>query len=248
METSYLNTANAFSLYIVVGLVLSFIVFTCILFMVKSYRAGLKLGMDKKTLRQAITSSASFTVLPSVSILLGVIALSGSLGIPISWLRLSVVGNLQYEATVASIAAESMGTRLDSSLLSMNHLVTILLVMTIGIIWSCVLAVFFLKFYARRLKGQKRASSDKEKKKGFADWAMVAMFIGLCATFIGSYVGDAVVNKSLLPILTAIFSGLAMWTVSLIVRKTGSSTLESFSLALSMLVGMAFAIVFNIIL
>ena len=73
---SYLEIANSFPLYIIVGVILFFIAGLCVLFIVKSYRAGLAIGMDRKVLRKAITSSASFTVLPSVSILLGVIALS----------------------------------------------------------------------------------------------------------------------------------------------------------------------------
>ena len=56
--------------------------------------------MDKK----------AFTLaeLLAVITILGVIALSGTLGIPFSWLRLSVIGALQYELNVASIAAESI--------------------------------------------------------------------------------------------------------------------------------------------
>ena len=141
---SYLEIANSLPLYLVVGVVLFFIAGLCVLFIVKSYRAGLAIGMDRKVLKKAITSSASFTVLPSVSILLGVIALSGSLGVPVSWLRLSVIGNLQYEATVAEMAAESMGKALDSSVLNLNNLVTILAVMTFGIIWGCLLSIFTL--------------------------------------------------------------------------------------------------------
>lgn len=246
---NYLDLANGLSLYIVVGVILAFITFTCVLFMVKSYRAGIRIGMDRKVLKKAITSSASFTVLPSVSILLGVIALSGNLGIPISWLRLSVIGNLQYEATVASIAAESMGTKLDSALLSMDHLVTIMLVMTVGIIWGCILSITMLKSYAGKLKRKTAGKQDNEVaagRKGFASIAMIAMFIGLCATFLGSYVGDLVRNKAVLPIVTAAISALAMYFVLLAYRKKGWSVLESFSLAISMICGMVGAVIVNL--
>ena len=71
---SYLESANSLPLYLIVGVVLLFIAGLCLLFIVKSYRAGLAIGMDRKVLIKAVTSSASFTVLPSISILLGVIA------------------------------------------------------------------------------------------------------------------------------------------------------------------------------
>ena len=102
----YFSQANSAPLYILVGVVLLFVAISCVLFIRKSYLAGLKMGMDRSVLRTTITSSALFTVLPSISILLGVIALSGSLGVPSAWLRLSVVGNLSYEAIAAEAAAQ----------------------------------------------------------------------------------------------------------------------------------------------
>ena len=91
----YLNSVNSGMFYLLVAGILAFITIMCLVFLVKSYRAGIKLGMDKKVLKKTITASATFTMLPSISILLGVIALSGTLGVPFSWLRLSVVGALQ---------------------------------------------------------------------------------------------------------------------------------------------------------
>lgn len=75
----YLSQVNAGVLYLIVGIVLAFITVMCLVFLIKSYRAGIKIGMDKALLRKTIISSATFTLLPSISILLGVIALSGRL-------------------------------------------------------------------------------------------------------------------------------------------------------------------------
>ena len=239
---SYLDQANASSLYITVGIILLLLTLLCVLFIIKSYRAGVKIGMKKEVLRRAITSSATFTILPSVSILLGVIALSGTLGVPASWLRLSVVGNLQYEATVANIAAENMGTKLDASYLNMNNLVTILLVMTIGIIWGCIFCIFLLKPYSNKLaKGTKVKAEGG--KPGFASFAMTAMMIGLCATFIGSYIAEGILYKDIIPVVTLLVSGLFMSLFEYLSKKKGLVTLESFSLALSMLAGMASAVI-----
>ena len=90
---NYLDSVNSGSLYLIAGSILLFIVLMCLVFLVKSYKEGKKLGMDEKVLKKVIVSSATFTLLPSISILLGVIALSGTLGVPFSWLRLSVIGS-----------------------------------------------------------------------------------------------------------------------------------------------------------
>ena len=105
----YLSRVNSGIFYLIAACVLGFITIMCAVFLVKSYRAGIRIGMDKKVLKKTITASATFTLLPSISILLGVVALSGTLGVPLSWLRLSVVGALQYELIVAEIAAQSYG-------------------------------------------------------------------------------------------------------------------------------------------
>ena len=242
---NYLQIANSLSLYLLVGAILLFIAAGCVVFMIKSYRAGLKIGMDKKVLTGAITSSAAFTVLPSISILLGVIALSGSLGVPAAWLRLSVVGNIQYEATVANIAAENMGTALDSSVLTMNNLVTILLVMTVGIIWGCLLTIFTLKGYSKKLK----LSSGKKSNSngGFANFAMTGMMIGLCATFVGSYIATTFVKANSTPLITLLVSGLFMALFDTLSKKYNVTWLENFSLSLAMLFGMFAAVVSNLI-
>lgn len=237
---SYLEKASALPLYIIVAIILLPVIALCIIFIVMSYREGIKIGMDRKKLNKAITSSAAFTLLPSVSILLGVIALSGSLGIPASWLRLSVVGNLQYEATVAEIAAQQMGVALDSSLLTMNNLVTILMVMTLGIIWGCLLCLFTLKPYSEKLKIKSNtSSSNSNKKEGFASIAMTAMMIGLCATFVGSYIAKAFVQSNITPVVTVVVSAVFMALFEYLSKKTKASWLDSFALALSMLAGMA---------
>ncbi len=240
---SYIQLANSLPMYLLVGVIMFFIASICVVFMRKSYKAGLALGMDSKVLKGAITSSAAFTVLPSLSILLGVIALSGSLGVPASWLRLSVIGNLQYEATVANIAAESMGTQLDSSVLTMNNLVTIIMVMTAGIIWGCVLTIFTLKSYSSKLKLTSKKSGSKG---GFAGFAMTGMMIGLCATFVGSYIATTFVKANSTPLITLLVSGAAMGIFDTAAKKTHAAWLDNFSLSLSMLLGMAAAVVVNL--
>ena len=100
---------NSPLLYLITCAIILFVAGLCVVFMIRAYKAGLAIGMDKKGLKKTITASATFSVLPSTAILLGVIALSGTLGIPLPWLRLSVVGALHYEASVADIAARGAG-------------------------------------------------------------------------------------------------------------------------------------------
>ena len=151
----YLTQVNSLPFYLIVAAVLIFVVTMCVIFLVKSYKAGIALGMDPKDLKKVMTSSATFTLLPSISILLGVIALSGTLGVPFSWLRLSVIGSLQYELNVAEIAATAFGlTGLRPDEMNMAAYVTIALVMTAGILGGLFCSIFFLKKYLGKLSSK----------------------------------------------------------------------------------------------
>ena len=236
----YLQAVNSPQLYAIVAVVLTVMTAVCAVFLVKSWRAGVKIGMDKKLLRRTITASATFTLLPSISILLGVIALSGSLGVPLSWLRLSVTGSLQYELNVAEIAAQSYGlTGLRLEELSTEAFMTIALVMTVGILGGIFCCIFFLKGYMRKLKAKPKKESTG--KPGFGAHATTALFVGLCATFVGSYVGRAV-HADWMPLAVALIAGGVMGILEYLTHKKGMVWLENFSLAASMLAAMAAAV------
>lgn len=80
-----------------------------VFFLVRALRQAKRLGMDKKLIRRTMTTSAVFTIAPAVAIVISVIALAKDLGIPLPWLRLSVVGSLSYETVAATNAESAMG-------------------------------------------------------------------------------------------------------------------------------------------
>ena len=252
---NYLSSVNAGAFYLIVACVLVFITIMCLVFLIKSYRAGVKIGMDPKALKKTITASATFTLLPSISILLGVIALSGTLGVPFSWLRLSVIGALQYELNVAEIAAQSVGlSGLNLSELNIGAFVTIALVMTFGILGGVFCCIFFLKKYLGKLQAKPKkeaVETESEKKKpGFGAHATTAMFVGLCAAYIGSYIGKMTPGggSDFMPIIVAVIAALCMAVFEYFIQKKNMLVLENFSLAASMLFAMTAAVFINMVL
>lgn len=250
---TYLSSVNSGFFYLLVAAILTFITLMCVVFLVKSYKAGLEIGMDNQVLKKTIVSSATFTLLPSISILLGVIALSGTLGVPFSWLRLSVIGALQYELNVAEIAAQSLGLpglRLD--MLDINAFVTIALVMTFGILGGVFCCIFFLKKYMKKMKvtSKKESSENGESKPGFGAYAITAMFVGLCASYIGSYIGKVFApnDGDIMPFIVAAIAGLCMAVFEYFTQKKDMKVLDNFSLAASMLIAMVAAVMIQMIM
>ena len=244
---SILSQLNSPAMYAICGGIVAFVALICIVFLIRAWRAGLALGMDPVKLKRVVVSSATFSALPSVGILLGVIALSGSLGTPWPWLRLSVIGALHYETQVAQAAAEQVGMKsLSAAEMTPQGFATIALLMSLCIIWGIVLSIFFNKRYLKRLgnDGAKSASGV-----GFGDSAMTAMFIGLVCAYIGSYIGAFVSGEGLFtcvgdwtPLVVVAVSAAVMALFVYLAEKKNMAWLESFSIAGSMLIGMAAAV------
>ena len=242
-----LEQLNSGSIYLVCGVIVAFIAVVCVVFMARAWRAGKALGMDTVRMKRAITASATFSVLPSVGILLGVLALSGSLGVPWPWLRLSVIGALHYETQVADAAAEQLGIRLGTDQMTTQAFATIALLMSVCIMWGMVLTTIFNRRYLRRLDGQSPAS--RPAGGGFGDRAMVAMFIGMVSAYLGSYLGGFASGEGLfsfrgdwVPLLVAAVAALAMAVFTWLAEKKHLDWLENFSIAGSMLLGMLAAV------
>ena len=245
-----LERLSSGTMYLICGAIVAFVAVVCVVFMARAWRAGKAIGMDTARMKRTITASATFSVLPSVGILLGVIALSGSLGIPWPWLRLSVIGALHYETQVASAPAEQRGLTLSGETMTAQAFSTIALLMSVCIMWGMILATLFGKRYLKKLGGgDRKAAPETEKKPGFGDRAMTAMFVGMVSAYIGSYLGAFISGEGLLtfrgywtPLVTAGVAALAMAGFTWLSEKKNMAWLESFSIAGSMLLGMIAAV------
>ncbi|MCR5760547.1 MAG: DUF5058 family protein [Sphaerochaetaceae bacterium] len=254
---SVMAALNSAPLYLICGGIIGFVAIICVVFIVRAYKAGLAMGMDRVILKRVVTSSATFSVLPAVGILLGVIALSGSLGIPWPWLRLSVIGALHYETQVAQAAAEHVGIGgLNPEAMTLSAFSTIALLMSLCIMWGMLLSVLFNKGYLKKIgiKSPSENETKLNKKSGFGDLAMSAMFIGLVSAYIGSYIGTFVSSNGLftftgdwLPLAVVFVSGLVMALFVYLSEKKKKLWVDNFSVAASMLIGMSSAVVLSLI-
>ena len=245
---SVLSQLNSGTMYLICGGIVAFVAVVCAVFILRAWKAGKAIGMDTARMKRAMTASATFSVLPSVGILLGVIALSGSLGIPWPWLRLSVIGALHYETQVAQAAAEQLGIQLSGEAMTSGGFSTIALLMSVCIMWGMILMTVFGKRYLNRLSNGTAVKSDA-KGPGFADAAMTAMFVGMVSAYIGSYIGGYVSGSGVLqfrgswtPLAVAAVAALAMAGFTWLTEKKHLDWLEGFSVAGSMLLGMLTAV------
>ena len=123
----YEGVANSALLYVLVAIGLVAILGFSLIFFRKSYKRCREFGMSKEALARIIRSSLLFSVVPSLSIVIGLFTLSAVFDIPWPWWRLSVIGSVGYELMAGQTAAAALGSGETASIF-----VAVMLAMTLG--------------------------------------------------------------------------------------------------------------------
>ena len=233
-------------LYLLVGLLVAVVLGQSVFFLVKALRRSKQIGMDQSKIKKTIKTAAIFTIAPAVSIVISVITLSKSLGLPLPWLRLSVVGSLSYEAIAASNAVSAMGLTLGKiENLTAQQFVNITLVMTISI----MMGIWLVPAIGKKLLGGMSSLENRDKK-----WAEIfqnAMFIGMIAAFLGFVFcdisrlwtpGDYSATSGLIPVCVLLAAAVVMVICGLLMKKPKFAWLGDYALPISLILGMAAAI------
>ena len=230
-------STNSTFLYLIAAAVIVFVLAQSLFFLVRAYRRGKELGIGVKKLRKTVVSTAIFTVAPAVSILLGVVTLAKFLGIPLPWIRLSVIGALTYELPAATSTANALGVSLSEMISDPKTYAAIAWVMTLGILPSIILPPILMK----KIRGGMIKLQNKDQKWG--DLFMTSLFLGMISAFLGMVFAD--IRGGLagwLPIFVLLVSAVLMAACGLLIKKAGWKWLETYAMSISMLGGMAFAV------
>ena len=234
-------------LFLLAGILVAVVLAQSVYFLVKALRRSKEIGMDQEKIKKTIRTAAVFTVAPAVSIVISVIALSKSLGLPLPWLRLSVVGSLSYEAIAAENAVSAMGLSLGKiTSLTAQQFVNITLVMTISIL----VGIWLVPVIGKKLLSGMSNLGAKDAK--WADIFQNAMFIGMISAFLGYVFCDISrlwapvegysATSGLVPVCTMGVSALVMVVLGLLMRKPKLKWLGDYALPISLVLGMVAAI------
>jgi len=230
-------SVNSAFLFIIAAVVIVFVVAQSVFFLVKAWRRARELGMEKTTLRRIAVSSAVFSIAPAAAILLGVITLSNALGLPLPWIRLSVLGAITYELPAAEMAASAAGISLSAQITNPQVFSTIVWVMTLGIIPPVIIVPLF----AKKIQSGVIKAGSKDKKWGEA--FMAALFLGMVSAFLGMIFANVHEGlKGWIPVFVMLCSAVIMAALGTLCKKKNITWLENYALPLSMLAAMALSI------
>jgi heme/copper-type cytochrome/quinol oxidase subunit 2 len=236
---------NSPILFILVAVIVAEVLAQSVYFLVKALRRSKELGMDQKKIRKTIRTAAVFTVAPAVAIVISIITLGKKLGLPLPWLRLSVVGSMSYETVAANNALSSMGQSLGSPVpITAQQYLNVFLVMTISI----MIGIWLVPLIGKKLQNGMASMGKRDKK--WADIFQNAMFIGMIAAFLGFVFCDvsmlwnpvAGINPTagLVPVAVMAVAAAIMVVLGLAMRKW--KWLGDYALPISLVLGMISAI------
>ena len=252
------------ALFVIAGILILVVLAQSVFFLVKALRRSKAIGMDQAKLRKTITSAAVFTIAPAVAIVISVIVLSQTLGLPLPWLRLSVIGSMSYETVAANNALSAWEATLGSIALNAQQYVTVLTVMTVSI----MMGIWLVPVIGKKLQNGMQSMGKRDKK--WADVFQNSLFLGMIAAFLGFVFCDLsrlwdpsarVVTETtlvdgveveqqittsatsgLIPVCVMGVSALIMVACGLLMRKPKLKWLSEYALPISLVLGMASAI------
>ena len=259
-------------LFLIAGFLIAVVLGQSVYFLVKAMRRSKELGMDQTKIKKTIKTAAIFTIAPAVAIVISVMTLSKKLGLPLPWLRLSVVESMSYETIAANNALSAMGQSLGSDVpLNAQQYVNILLVMTLSIL----VGIWLVPAIGKKLQGGMTKLSNRDAK--WADIFQNSLFIGMISAFLGfvfcdvsrlwtadsnglvtvmvtnpeTNVKEAVsytATSGLVPVCVLVVSALVMVICGLLMRRPKLKWLSEYALPISLIIGMAAAIPLTAIL
>jgi hypothetical protein len=136
---NYIDASGHWTTYIASAVGIIYIAALTVVILRKSWRRALKLGFTRQQLMKIVKISIPHTLVPAVAVLVGFFTLAPVLGIPLSWLRLSVIGNTTYEIMAANTALTSAGIT-DAEFATGREFILIMYVMALGIMGGLVMA------------------------------------------------------------------------------------------------------------
>ncbi len=252
-------------LFILAGLLVAVVLGQSVFFLLKALRRSKAIGMDQTKIRKTIISASLFTIAPAVAIVISVMVLSKSLGLPLPWLRLSVVGSMSYETVAANNALSAFGITLGSVTLNAQQFITVLFVMTLSI----MMGIWLVPVIGKKLQNGMQTLGNRDKK--WADIFQNSLFIGMISAFLGFVfcdvsrlwsadarvvdnlnengikIGEKTVSATsgLIPVCVMATSAITMVICGLLMRKPKLKWLSEYALPISLIVGMAAAIPFT---
>lgn len=230
--TTMQDIINSPMLLIMVAIGLIYIVGFAAVYSLKAYKRCLELGMTKEELGTVIKSSLVFTIVPSLSIVVGLFVLIAALGTVWSWWRLSVIGSLSYETLISGSMATILGYASSADMLESAtgaQFGVVMILMSIGMLSGFVILLPFGKKLCKSVDVSTASKSGSTWKHVFSGVFMLVLFSVYIPILLFTD------NVQALVMITGLVVALIIISLA---KKPGLGWLNNFTMAFSMIAGL----------
>ena len=212
---------------VVIGLV--YITGFSVVYLMKAKKRALEMGISEAEVKDIVKSSAIFSIVPSLSIVIGLVALATAMGTVWAWWRLSVIGSLSFETQIASSLAAVLGFSSTTDMVanaSGQQFGVVMILMSVGMLSGFLILLPF----------GKKLSTSVDKSKGGNGWSSVlsgCFMLVLLAVYV-----PVLLICDTIQALVMVTGLVVALILSVLASKPGLGWLNNFILAGSMIVGM----------
>jgi hypothetical protein len=225
---SYLELSGHWVTYAAVLAGIAYIVALTAVFLRKAWRRALEIGYSRQQLLRIVKVSVTHAAVPAVAVLVGFLALAPMLGIPLSWWRLSIVGNTTYEIMAAQAALNSIGVVSGAEDSSGRGFVLVVYVIAVGIMGAMVMSLFLSR------KVHKGVFKSRLTDRRWSALNVNAYMMTIAIVFV-----VPILFKFTAALLTLLSGAALSFAMKFAVKKLRIRWLDEFSFTIAMLAAMA---------
>ena len=228
--------ANSPAMWIACAIPVCFVVLQAVLFLREARKAGKEMGISEVQMKSAMKSSA-------VVVLSGMLSLLVTVGAPMGWMRLSMIGSVMFESIAAGLGTSAVGVTLGTDPMTAEAL---------GMaIWTMILCsigwVIFATFSANKMDKieAKVAKGNTATMTMIASCAIIGVFSAMCASHLIKPVyqmalatDPAVVAGSWKNCLACVLGAIIMYVLNTVAAKKEIGWLREWALTITIIVAM----------
>ena len=230
----YLAIANAPVFWVLCGITVVISLAQALLFMRQAKRAAVEGNLEQGLANRAFKIGLISAIGPACGVFIVMVGLMASIGGPMAWLRLSIIGAAATELSAATMGAQAAGVEFGGKGYTLTVMAVSWFAMALnGAGWLLV-------------SGTVTPALEKLRGKlsgGDAKW--LAVLSGACSLGIFGYLNANEIKKGLGSTIACLAGALSMVAImKLIVPK--HPKLAEYSLGIAMVIGMFFAVMHDL--
>lgn len=232
---AYMDVANSRWLWLSTVPVVAVVMLQAAIFLRRAWKDGKEMGLSEEKLKTGFKTGMISAIGPSVAVLAGMLALIATVGGPVAWMRLTVIGSIAFELPAAELGLSQFGYSLGDEGISETAYATAVWAMTLGGTGWLLVSAFGTRHME---KVRSKISNGNEK---LIPVISAAAMLGAFAYFLSGEVTTGTPETGAVAV-----GGLAMLALLHVADSRDVQWIREWALGVAMFVGLVAAVAIQV--